>query len=195
MKPEDYDWMDEARGAAAECWCDPDTMNIVSDPALCEAVAKRIAVWMLTAAQNQRNTDYYRGLLKQCGKIIGARAFTADDGTRTDNVLCAKIPEIIENDYTNGKRRCSKTTRSLLTAEEIGKELALLICRDNQELDMAKVYNDISVDVTSNQMRIICGEIGKIRSGKKMLAALELSLDEFSSRYLVHFAKEFKVAN
>jgi len=99
---EKYDWMDESRELAAQCWCDEETENRVIDPVLVEAVAKRIALWMGTAAQNQRNTDYYRGLLEQCGKSIGDRAFIADDGSRSEDVLCAKIPEIIATDYVNG---------------------------------------------------------------------------------------------
>ncbi len=96
------DWMDEARMLAAQCWCDTETENKEMDATLAEAVAKRIAVWMQTAAQNQLNTDYYRGLLEQCGKTIGDRALTADDGIRMDSVICAKIPEIIATDYVNG---------------------------------------------------------------------------------------------
>lgn len=96
------DWIDEARMLAAQCWCDKETEDRVMDAELAEAVAKRIAAWMDTAAQNQRNTDYYRGLLERCGKAIGDRAYTADDGTRMEGVLCAKIPEIIETDYVNG---------------------------------------------------------------------------------------------
>lgn len=96
------DWMDEARVIAAQCWCDKETESIPMDSVLAEAVAKRIALWMETAAQNQGNTDYYRGLLERCGKAIGDRAFIADDGTRTEDVLCSKIPEIIETDYVNG---------------------------------------------------------------------------------------------
>ena len=98
----DYDWMEEALMLAAQCWCDPETESRVLDAALAEAVAKRIAEWMKTAAQNQRNADYYRGLLEQCGRSIGNRAFTADDGSHSEDVLCAKIPEIIANDYVNG---------------------------------------------------------------------------------------------
>ncbi len=97
-----YDWMEEARAMAAQCWCDTETENIEMDVILAEAVAKRIAVWMQTAAQNQGNADYYRGLLVECGEIIGDRAFTTDEGKRRDNVLCAKIPEIIAADYVNG---------------------------------------------------------------------------------------------
>jgi hypothetical protein len=92
-------WMEEARGLAAQCWCDEETRNTVMDPVLAEAVAKRIVAWMDTAAQNQRNTDYYRGLLIRCGEAIGSRAYIADDGTRMEDVLCAKIPEIIATDY------------------------------------------------------------------------------------------------
>lgn len=96
---DEYDWMDEAREIAAQIWCDKRVETRVMDVELAEIIAEKIAAWMQTAAQNQRNTDYYRGLLEQCGNIIGDRAFIADDGTRTDDVLCAKIPEIIAADY------------------------------------------------------------------------------------------------
>ena len=91
--------MDEARELAAQCWCDPETENTEMDVILCEAVAKRIASWMSDAAQYHKNSEYYRGLLVQCGKSIGDRAYICDDGTRSEDVLCAKIPEIIANDY------------------------------------------------------------------------------------------------
>lgn len=89
-------WIEEARQIAARCWCDPETEKIPMDPILCEAVAKQIAFWMSTAAQNQRNTDYYRGLLEKCGESIGVEAFTQDDGGVVTDVLCAKIPELVE---------------------------------------------------------------------------------------------------
>lgn len=97
----EMNWIEEARQIAAQCWCDPETENKVMDTTLCEAVAKRIAIWMETAAQNQRNTDYYRDLLVKCGEAIGDRAYIADDGTRMDDVLCAKIPEIVDAAFCN----------------------------------------------------------------------------------------------
>lgn len=89
-------WIKEARQIAAQCWCDTETKHILKDPDLCEAVAKRIAVWMETAAQNQRNTDYYRGLVVRCGEAIGRDAYIQDDGGICDDVLCAKVPELVE---------------------------------------------------------------------------------------------------
>ena len=89
-------WIEEGRAQAAQCWCDPETSYRIMDTILCEAVAKRIAFWMETAAQNQRNTDYYRGLLVRCGEVIGDPAYIGDDGSRAEDVLCAKIPELVE---------------------------------------------------------------------------------------------------
>ena len=95
-------WMDEARHYAAQCWRDPETKNTPMDPVLCEAVARRIANWMDTAARNQGNTDYYRGLLVKCGEAIGDQAYIADDGTMADDVLCAKIPRLVDAAFCNG---------------------------------------------------------------------------------------------
>lgn len=81
----------EARILAEECF---DGREI--EEQLCEAVAQKIGFWMESAAQNQRNTDFYRELLQKCGELIGQEAYTADDGTLSDSVLCAKIPELVE---------------------------------------------------------------------------------------------------
>lgn len=99
MKPiteGNMNWMDEARQIAAQCWCDDETKDRVMDPTLAEAVAKRIAAWMDTAAQAQRNADYYRGLLERCGNAIGEAAHICDDGSRSEDVLNAKVPELVE---------------------------------------------------------------------------------------------------
>lgn len=99
---EDYDWMEEATAIAAQVWCEPETEHKVMDVELAEAFAKKIALWMQTAAQHHRNETYYRELLVKCGKTIGDRVYMCDDGTRSEDVLCAKIPEIIAEDYVNG---------------------------------------------------------------------------------------------
>jgi hypothetical protein len=91
----EYDWMQEATEIAAQCWCDKETSHIVMDSTLAMAVAKRIAGWMQTAAQNQRNTDYYRGLIVKCGESIGTEAFIDDEGCLTRDVLCAKVPQLV----------------------------------------------------------------------------------------------------
>ncbi len=51
---------------------------------------------MDTAAQYARNAAYYRGLVERCGEAIGEKAFIADDGGRHEDVLCAKVPELVE---------------------------------------------------------------------------------------------------
>lgn len=92
----EYDWMEEARGFAAQCWCDPENAAKVMDPELAESVARRIAAWMQTGAQHARNEEYYRGLVVKCGKAIGYDAYVQDDGGVVTEVLCAKVPELVE---------------------------------------------------------------------------------------------------
>ena len=51
--------------------------------------------WMDTAAQNQRNADYYRGLVIEIGELLGPEAYISDDGSAQQDVLCAKVPELV----------------------------------------------------------------------------------------------------
>lgn len=52
--------------------------------------------WKDTAAQHLRNEQYYRNLLIQCGEAIGKEAYTADDGSVSEDVLVAKVPELVK---------------------------------------------------------------------------------------------------
>lgn len=51
--------------------------------------------WYDTAAQMSRNADYYRGLVVKIGKMFGKEAYISDDGSIQDDVLCAKVPELV----------------------------------------------------------------------------------------------------
>ena len=52
--------------------------------------------WEATAAQEARNRDYYRGLVVEIGHLLGDVSRIADDGTRADDVLCAKVPALVK---------------------------------------------------------------------------------------------------
>ena len=111
----EYDWMDEARQLAAQCWCDKETEHIEMDVVLAEAVAKRIANWMSAAAMYARNSDYYSGLLDDIAQNFGSEAYTSDDGSVQEDPLRIKLPELvrkmrIERDVLlacrHGEQRC-----------------------------------------------------------------------------------------
>jgi len=51
--------------------------------------------WEETAMQAQRNTDYYRGIVVQIGKALGPAAYRCADGSTSQDVLCAKVPELV----------------------------------------------------------------------------------------------------
>ncbi len=52
--------------------------------------------WVETAKQYARNQEYYRGLLVQIGKMFGKKAYISDDGSIQEDVLCAKVPELVK---------------------------------------------------------------------------------------------------
>jgi hypothetical protein len=93
--PKPYDFMEEGRQFAAQCWCDEETKHIPMDTRIAEACAKRIASWMQTAAEGYRGADFYRGIIEQCGAAIGIEAFTSDDGSVQEDVLALKLPELV----------------------------------------------------------------------------------------------------
>ena len=51
--------------------------------------------WRETAAQNQRNTDFYRDLITKMGEQFGVAARTSDDGSIQEDVLALKVPELV----------------------------------------------------------------------------------------------------
>jgi hypothetical protein len=79
------DWMDEARQMVGQCENQED-------------VARLVANWMDTAAQNLRNTDFYRNLLVKCAENLGPlkhKAYIQDDGGVVDSPLALKIPGLV----------------------------------------------------------------------------------------------------
>lgn len=48
------------------------------------------------AAQTERNRAYYHGLVVRIGESLGEPAYIADDETRSKDVLCAKVPELVD---------------------------------------------------------------------------------------------------
>ena len=51
--------------------------------------------WQEVARMHAKNEEYYRGLVVQIGDAMGHDAYVADDGTVSDDVLCAKVPELV----------------------------------------------------------------------------------------------------
>ena len=52
--------------------------------------------WEETALRENRNASYYRDLVVKCGESIGVDAYTDDEGKEHDEVLCAKVPEVVD---------------------------------------------------------------------------------------------------
>ena len=97
------DWDEQAKIVALEAiaqgWCEPETSSQEMDVVLAEAIAKPVgklvANWMATAAMHARNEAYYRSLIDEIGKMLGPEAYISDDGSVQEDVLCAKVPELV----------------------------------------------------------------------------------------------------
>lgn len=90
-----------AKYAVAQGWCEPETSGREMDATLAEAISKPVArlaqAWHDTAAQHCRNEEYYRGLVIKIGEMLGPEAYISDDGSVQQDVLCAKVPDLVAN--------------------------------------------------------------------------------------------------
>lgn len=57
---------------------------------------RQVMNWRDTANQHCRNQAYYASLIDRIGRLFGAAAHIADDGSMQDSILRAKIPELVE---------------------------------------------------------------------------------------------------
>lgn len=80
---------------AAQVWCAETTKHIVMDPALAEEFAKVLEGWLDCLAYSEKGCEYFRGQLRKCGEHIGIEAYTSDDGSVQQDVLAAKVPELV----------------------------------------------------------------------------------------------------
>jgi len=51
--------------------------------------------WLETARQEFNGREYYRSLVVKIGEMFGVSAKTCDDGTVVEDVLCAKVSELV----------------------------------------------------------------------------------------------------
>ena len=56
---------------------------------------REIAAWKESAAQFSRNADFYHGLISGIGAQFGEAAYISDDGSKQQDVLCLKVPELV----------------------------------------------------------------------------------------------------
>lgn len=109
-------------------------------------------LWKETASRHLKNEQYYHGLITQIGEMLGEDAYISDDGSRQQDVLCAKIPELV-------KAKCSalEASKRLLTRsdEKHGECLEAL-----------------------RQINLICGQGYDIESPTKVLELVQKRLED-----------------
>lgn len=87
--------------------------------------------WEETAKRHHRNECYYRGLVERIGKLFGEAAFLSDDGSRQEDVLCAKVPELAEQQFVDLSSQVADLKRALKG-------------RDSQKAELTAAHEEIS---------------------------------------------------
>ncbi len=67
----------------------------IGKPATLELATAERDAWIESAAMFSRNEGYYRGLVEQIGELFGDEAHICDDGSRSQDILCAKVPDLV----------------------------------------------------------------------------------------------------
>lgn len=70
--------------------------NVVTSHAQITAAESQRNNWEKTAAQHLRNEQYYRGLLVQIGELFGLRLRICDDGSVSEGVVVAALPNQVK---------------------------------------------------------------------------------------------------
>ena len=77
-----------------ELVAEEDPVKLTVKVAELERVNKVIEEMARTYAET---AEYYRGICQQIGQTIGEDAYVADDGSKMDDVLVAKLPELVRD--------------------------------------------------------------------------------------------------
>lgn len=92
--------------AVAQAWCEPKNEKKEMDADLAYAIVGKVralvGAWRDTAKYHLRNEEYYRGLVARVGEMLGEEAYVSDDGSRQQEVLCAKVPELVQKRLARG---------------------------------------------------------------------------------------------
>lgn len=86
------EWRAKAEAATSSVWT-PVMEQVVNER---DSFKKERDNWQQTSRHHAESEDYYRKLVIRCGEALGPAAKTQDDGGVVPDVLCAKVPELVE---------------------------------------------------------------------------------------------------
>ena len=112
--------------------------------------------WLETARQESNGREYYRSLVAKIGEMFGAAAMTCDDGTVVDDVLCAKVPELV----SAALRREAVLREALKEAHKVILWAATQFGSEDAR-ELAEVCEEHRVKIAQTLDLSACDEVGK----------------------------------
>lgn len=96
------------------------------------ALEAEVAAWKETAAQFSRGVAYYQGLVTEIGAQFGQAAYISDDGSRQEEILCAKVPALVaalKTDLAETKAEVARLTSecefNVMACQNMDAEIAI----------------------------------------------------------------------
>ncbi len=130
--------------------------------------------WEKAASEHYGNSLYYRGLVVGIGETLGDAAKTCDNGSKSLDVLCAKVPELVTDlrvrlEAAEGALRdiarlpCSigGTLKCLALTNDLGMDLRCPSCRANAALAPAPGSGEPPIDSAVGVMDAFRKSLGK----------------------------------
>lgn len=68
----------------------------ISRDTAAEKIFRLLTNILIDQAREHANTEYYRGIVVKIGELFGAPAYISDDGSVQEDVLCAKVFDLVK---------------------------------------------------------------------------------------------------
>lgn len=128
-----------------ECWFERDKLQLRAEQA-----ERSASGWEEDAKRFCRNEFYFRGLIEQIAKHYGVAAMTSDDGSIQQDVICLKVPELVEKERDTLQSKLIAAQESH-TCDHVGVtaySVALFNREDFGYTDGVREINDIKAKLT-----------------------------------------------
>lgn len=149
--------------------------------------------WMSLAAEAQRNSCFYMGLLDECAKHLGPEVYCSDDGSIQDSPIRIKIPELVEKI----SKQISESDPNGLSPHTPGAKLdankpdcdLVFSSFSNALLEVAKVGTIGAKKYTDNGWESVPNGIRRYRSAiYRHMLSLKFLDDDSSLPHMAHAA-------
>lgn len=107
----------------------------ISRDTAAEKIFRLLTNILIDQAREHANTEYYRGIVVKIGELLGKEAYVCDDGSVQDDVLCAKVFELVEKKLQKDTSDQDSHNKSFIDAVTALSELNVELTKRIKDLE------------------------------------------------------------